>query len=174
MARKTNWHLKKLNLRQRAVADFYLADPARNQTKAYRKAYTKASAATAANCAARLFAQPAMQAYIEAKLAPKLKKLDVTQERILREMAAIAFFDPGQIFDEHGRMLPIPKLPEEVRRAISGFDYVKQGKRTVVRPRFVSKDACLRMLGLTQRMFVERFEGKVGKSHEEALDELEK
>lgn len=167
------WIAKKLNAKQKAVADAYLVDPARQQTAAYLKVY-KCTPQEAATAASRLFRQPIMKAYLEAKLAPKLKKLDVTQERILREMAAIAFFDPGQIFDEHGRMLPIPKLPEEVRRAISGFDYVKQGKRTVVRPRFVSKDACLRMLGLTQRMFVERFEGKVGKSHEEALDELEK
>lgn len=148
------WVAKKLNAKQKAVADAYLVDPARQQTDAYLKVYqcTRQEAATAAS---RLFRQPVMKAYLEAKLAPKLKQLDVTQERILREMAAIAYLDPAELYDERGRLLPIRQLPEQVRRALT-LDYDRRGR---LRPRAIDKAQALKLLAQTQRMLVERVGG---------------
>ncbi len=38
---------------------------------------------------------------------------------MLQELAAIAFADPGELLDEHGVPLPLNKVPEEARRALS-------------------------------------------------------
>jgi hypothetical protein len=42
----------------------------------------------------------------------------VTTDRVLREYAAVAFFDPADILDENDEMLPTHRLPVAVRRAL--------------------------------------------------------
>lgn len=40
----------------------------------------------------------------------------------MKEMARLAFHDPGQLFDDDGNLIPIKDLPEDARRAISSLD----------------------------------------------------
>ena len=47
-----------------------------------------------------------------------LKQTEASTERVLKELAAIAFPDPGQFFDEHGNLLPMDAVPAEARRAL--------------------------------------------------------
>ena len=40
----------------------------------------------------------------------------------------LAYLDPAGLFDKKGKLLPLSKLPEEVRRAIVGFEVITQPK----------------------------------------------
>jgi len=48
--------------------------------------------------------------------------MDIEEERIIREVAVIAFNDPAKFFDADGNLLPITEMPEEARRALAGFE----------------------------------------------------
>ena len=85
-------------------------------------------------------------------------RLGVTRERVLQELARIAFFDIKDIFDEQGRLLPTSEIPEDARRALGGLtleELVRQGQEgagdlmlpgTLKKVRIVDKLRALEML----------------------------
>jgi phage terminase small subunit len=81
-----------------------------------------------------------------------MQSVGVSIERALKELADVAFLDPGVIFDERNCVKPIGEWPESARRAVSSFDVTEypNGSRTV-KVRFLSKieaaDKLLRALG---------------------------
>ena len=50
------------------------------------------------------------------------KKLDVTPEGVLREIACIAFNDPRNVYDDNGKLLPIHEWDDEAALAISSVE----------------------------------------------------
>ena len=50
------------------------------------------------------------------------KKLEITKERVLKELACIAFLDPRAIWNEDGSAKAICELDEDTARAIAGFE----------------------------------------------------
>jgi len=77
-----------------------------------------------------------------------------TVERIRKELAAIAFFDPKTLFDEKGEMLRLEDIPEYARRCISSIEIYGDKKKVKVH----SKVTALEMLAKHLGMFVERYE----------------
>lgn len=55
---------------------------------------------------------------------PPLRPAD--DENILLEIRRIAYFDPGELFDEEDKPIPIAQLPADVRAAISGLEAIEQ------------------------------------------------
>ena len=45
-------------------------------------------------------------------------------ERVVAEMGCIAFFQPGELYDEGGRMLPVKELPPHVQAALGNIESV--------------------------------------------------
>jgi len=93
---------------------------------AYQMAYPSVKKKASAKAAAsRLLKSPAVKAYLAERTGEIEKTVDVvvaiTKDRILREEGLIAFQDIGDIFDETGAILPIHKMPEAARRAISSI-----------------------------------------------------
>jgi phage terminase small subunit len=76
---------------------------------------------TAAQQGCRLLKSKAGQDAIAQARLRILKKTEISLERWRRELAAIAFCDPLELFDARGNPLPITKMPPDVRRAVSGF-----------------------------------------------------
>lgn len=68
-------------------------------------------------------------------------------DKTLRELSAIALFDPRSLFDRKGNLLPLRKLPVEAFRAIESFETensVKGGRKVrTERVKFVDKRAVL-------------------------------
>jgi len=95
-------------------------------TNGYNAAAAARSAGFAESSAntqgAKLVAKPRVKAAIDALIAPTLKKLNVTKDRIIEELALIAFSDIGEAFNANGDLLPIHDMPESIRRALSGID----------------------------------------------------
>jgi phage terminase small subunit len=46
-------------------------------------------------------------------------------DRSLREMARVAFSDIRELFDEHGKLLPVTRWPEDIARAVAGVEVVR-------------------------------------------------
>jgi hypothetical protein len=51
-----------------------------------------------------------------------LKAIEVSNERVLLEVAAVAFMDPGDLLDEHGYMIDTHLIPSAIRR---GFEFTE-------------------------------------------------
>lgn len=59
------------------------------------------------------------------------RKANITQERILIEMARLAFFDPRKLFDAEGNPMSITNLCDDAAAAINGLDVVTVGNGEV-------------------------------------------
>ena len=80
-----------------AAVSYTHLDVYKRQTQAYIRAGY--SARTAHNCASRLMAKAGVRARIDELMAVRSRRTGVTQERVVRELARIAFVDPTQAID---------------------------------------------------------------------------
>jgi phage terminase small subunit len=142
--------------------------------------------------AQRLLADPVVRGIIDARLQERFERseallrakaaeADITAERVLEELARVAFADIGQCFDAEGKLLPIKQIPEFMRRAIGGFDVVKRKNHArdgdtdeVEKVRLIDKSRALELLSRYFGMLVERKEvGKPGEFKRLSDTELE-
>jgi phage terminase small subunit len=103
-----------LSTPQRRFVDEYLSHA--NGTRAYRAAYPGATYAAARTAAARLRKVPAVAAELKAGRAAQRQRTRLDADRLLRELAAVAFSDIGDLFDADGHPLP-PHLIDPVSRS---------------------------------------------------------
>lgn len=93
------------------------------------------SAKTAHVQGPRLLGNVRVRAAIERFQAGLAGKIEVEVERVVRELAALAFLDPRDLFDANGKLLPVCDIPEQARRAIAAIEveelYGKEGRQTV-------------------------------------------
>lgn len=76
--------------KQKIFADEYLIDL--NATRAYRAAYPNCKKDSSADAAARkLLGNTRIQTYITERMEERKKRTEITQDRVLNELAAIAF-----------------------------------------------------------------------------------
>jgi phage terminase small subunit len=147
-----------LNPKQAAFAAEYLVDLNATQA-ALRAGY---SARTAKAQGSRLLTVVDVQAAIQAEQKIRAKRVETTTDRIVTELAHIAFFDPADLVAV-GVTCPedIAKLPEHVRRAIVGWGWDRFGNFTL---KFAPKTTALDLLGRHNGMFKDRVEvtGKDG------------
>jgi len=61
-----------------------------------------------------------------------LSHLHITKERILKELARIAFADPQNMFDENDKLLSINDMPEDARKVIAGIEVVSGPKDSII------------------------------------------
>jgi phage terminase small subunit len=85
----------KLTPKQQRFADEYLIDLNATQA-AIRAGY---SPATAEQQGSRLLSNAKVRAYIDERMAEHSRRTGVTQERIIRELARIAFVNPPEVVD---------------------------------------------------------------------------
>lgn len=113
---------KKLNAKQQRFVDEYLIDLNATQA-AIRAGY---SARTAAAIGAENLTKPEIAEAIAAAMNERAKRTEITQDRVLQELARIAFFDPRKLFDADGRPLPISELDDDTAAAIAGLDVFEE------------------------------------------------
>lgn len=108
----------------------------------------------------RLLAHPTVRQMMKEQHRSLLAKLGVTQERVWAEIAGIAFLDPLELFTDTGELRSMAEVPENIRRAISGFKITHKvfgddGEVTEKEIKFVSKDAALEKLARLTGLFKE-------------------
>lgn len=134
-----------LNERQRRFTREYLVDL--NAAAAARRAGY--SDRTADRIGHRLLSHVEIAAAIQAERVARSHRTQVTTDRVIRELADMAFYDPGDIgAAEISGPADIAKLPEPVRRAIVGWSWDKQGRFTLkLSPKTPALDLLGRHLG---------------------------
>ena len=94
-----------------------------NATAAYRRAGYKDTPAANGN-AARLIANDSIQATLKSLRDARKKRLEVTADRVLQELACLAFSDIGEVLDFSGADVKLRlacDIPEAARRALASM-----------------------------------------------------
>ena len=142
--------------KQKIFADEYLIDL--NATRAYRVAYPSVKKnETAAAAAARMLRNVKVAAYIQERMQERQKRTEITQDRVLQELAAIAFAkadDYAEIKDECVRIKDTEEVNEQQVRAIAGIEQGKFG----IKVKLNDKEKALELLGRHFGMFKDKLE----------------
>ena len=102
-----------------------------HQDEAYVEAGYRARGAAARVNASRLLTKANVRAALDEGRKRASDKAEVTAERILREEMRLAFFDPARLVDKKGKLLPLHKLSQDIRRAIVGLEIIEQPKQNL-------------------------------------------
>lgn len=111
--------VRSLPPRQQMFVAEYLANGMNATQAAIKAGY---SAKTAESQACRLLRNVKVAEEIGARAEKVLAKREITAERVLDEIAKMAFFDPRKLFRADGALVPIAELDEECAAAIAGVD----------------------------------------------------
>ena len=120
MARNRNG----LTPKQQAFCDLYRAsgddDVRGNAKRCYMIAYGATASSAEAN-GPRLLKDPHVAEYLKQKRLQAEEKADISEQRILDELACMAFLDPAHLYEENGDIKCIHDMPEDARRALVGM-----------------------------------------------------
>ena len=156
--------------KQKIFADEYLIDL--NATRAYRKAYPNCKKDSSADAAARkLLGNTRIQKYISDRMEERHKRTEVTQDRVLQELAYIAFArvtDYATVRDDVVKIKNTDELTEEQIRAISG---IKEGKFGI-ELKLNDKEKALELLGRHLGMWNDKLDIKTP-AIDESIKEME-
>lgn len=167
--------------KQLIFANEYLIDL--NGTRAYKEAYPSVkNDNTAAAAATRLLHTPEVEKYINERIKDRLERIEVTQDDVIQELAAIAFANeseyakvvtkPVMIKTSDGEYVPaldsegnqmyyqaveITETDELTRRQIKAISGIKQGKNGIELTTY-DKVKALELLGRHLGMFKDKVE----------------
>lgn len=108
-----------LTPKQKLFVAEYLAN-GMNATEAAKSAGY--SAKTAHSQGPRLLDNVEVAAAIDAKINKTLGKLDITAEKVLQEIAKMAFLDPRKLFASDGSLIPIHELDDHTAASVAGLE----------------------------------------------------
>lgn len=112
---------KKLKPKQAAFVREYLIDLNATQA-AIRAGYSKA---TARAIGYENLTKPDIQEAIREAMNERSKRTEITQDRVLQELARIAYSDPRHLYDEDGSLKPIHELSDEAAASLAGFEVLE-------------------------------------------------
>jgi phage terminase small subunit len=113
---------RKLTARQRRFVAEYLIDLNATQA-AIRAGFAPGSAKVTAS---RLLTNPNLAAEIERRQAAHLRALELKAAEAIALNAERARFDPAELLDAEGNLLPIHRMPLRVRRVLKKFKLIKR------------------------------------------------
>jgi phage terminase small subunit len=113
-----------LTPKQQRFVEEYLIDL--NATQAYLRAGYKVKPASARVQSCRLLADPNIALAIEEAKARRSERVEITQDRVLQEIARIAFFDVRKLYREAGGMLDPHELDDDAAAVLVGVDIVEE------------------------------------------------
>ncbi len=152
--------------RLRLFVETYISN-GRNATQAAIK--TGYSAKTAGQQGARLLKDVKVQELLQTRQEAIANRLEITTERTLLERARLAYYDIGEIA-KAGIAGPkdIAKLPEDLRRIITGWKWDKDGRFVLM---FADKGEHLTALDKHLGLY-DKDNAQKGKAEAEALREF--
>ena len=147
---------RKLTPKQAAFVEEHAIDM--NATAAAKRAGY--SAKTAGWIGPQLLAKTHIAAAIAEKRADRSERTGITADRVLQELARVAFFDPRKAFNDDGSMKPLSELDDDTAATIAGLDLAEirdsEGqpigvlKKIKIADKLVALDKLARHLGLLQ------------------------
>lgn len=156
--------------KQKIFADEYLIDL--NGTRAYKVAYPRVKSDEVAKAAAsRLLTDVNVAAYIAERMEARQKRTEITQDRVIEELAAIAFAratDFAQIVNGNVVLTDTANLTDNQIKAIAG---IKEGKNGV-ELKLNDKEKALELLGRHLGMFKDKLEVSGLDEEKNKLDDI--
>jgi phage terminase small subunit len=137
--------LAKLTARQQRFVEEYLVDL--NATKAAERAGYSPRAARMHG--SRLMMNDDIAGAIFEAQQARARRTDITADRVVQELAVIAFSDLGEVFDNESgtlRMRRFSEMSEHVRRALESVREQPTEKGVILSVKLHSKVAALKML----------------------------
>ena len=164
---------------QKRFCEEYMIDL--NATRAYKIAYPSCKKDETANAnSSRLLRNDKVKEYIEIKQKELEEKSGVTQQRIIDELAKIAFADIRKAYDGNGNLKSIQDIDDETAGAIVGIEsfeeyegrgedreYIGDTKKI----KMADKIRAAELLGKHLGMFKEKIE--ISKSSEDTIKEID-
>jgi phage terminase small subunit len=125
MARKTTQKRAKAGnsskeTRYKLFVEAYLQNGGNVTQAAVSAGYSPRSAY---NAGSRLMKVAAIRQKLAETRARSFAGMEITTDRILREVARLAFFDPRQLFDEKGDIRAIHEMDDDTAAAIASVDH---------------------------------------------------
>lgn len=113
--------IDKPTARELRFGDEYLIDLNGKQA-AIRAGY---SPKTAEQQASRLLRKVKVQEYIAQRIKEREHRTEITQDRVLKELARIAFFDIRKLYNSDGTLKRPDELDDDAAAVLSGIDIVE-------------------------------------------------
>ncbi|MGO9770926.1 MAG: terminase small subunit [Roseiarcus sp.] len=126
---------EKLTPKQKRFIEEFLLDL--NGTAAYKRAGYNAKGHGAEVNAAKLLSNTEVASAISAAQAKRSRRTEVTADRVIQELAAIAFADPRKLFNADGSMNALHEVDDNTRGAL--VVEVNQGMDSEGNPTFTRK-----------------------------------
>lgn len=150
---------EQLNPREIAFVYHYLENGGKNGAAAAIAAgYAESSAKVQAS---RLLSNPRVREVIDRHMKKSLDKLEVSRDRILTELARIAFFDIRKCFNDDGSLKKITELDDDTAAALAGMDVIElegESESWLKKFKATDKKGALELLGKHLKMFTDKVE----------------
>jgi phage terminase small subunit len=137
-----------------------------NVTRAAMRAGYEAEPSMAAARGMALLRKQSVKYEIALAMSEHMYQYNVTQDGIIQELAAIAFFDPKDLFDNDGKMRDVHDMPQQARKALLSFDQEmlfekgEGGEKMIVgqtrKLRFHSKEKALELLTKLMGLYTDK------------------
>lgn len=155
--------LKKLNNQELIFTGQYLIclDP---QEAAIFAKYSKTTARTKAYLwvsDSEKNPKPHVYQAVQAAMAKREKRTEITQDMVVKELARLAFVDHRKFYDENNHLIPITELDDDTAAALAGFEHVtirdekKEDAEYVKKIKTYDKKGSLELLGRHLKMFTD-------------------
>lgn len=125
----------------------YLVDLNATQA-AIRAGYSEKTAGATGN---ENLQKPEIADAVRQAMEERGERTEITADRVLVEIERLALYDPKDFLDVTGPK-DIALLPEDVRRAITGWKWDRQGNFIIT----FAKEAALQMLGRHHKLFTDK------------------
>ena len=111
--------------KQEVFANEYLIDL--NATRAYKVAYPAVKKdETAAQAGSRMLRNVKVAEYIQEKMNQREKRTEITQDRVLQELAKLGFLDVRGFYDKDGNPKDLAELDDGIAACIVGLDVLEE------------------------------------------------
>jgi phage terminase small subunit len=135
------------------------------QVRAFMQVYPGQSYDNARTESSKVFAKPHIKSRIKELRDERNKRLEISADKVLAEIAKLSFYDPRDFFDSDGRLKPIDELDPDHAAVIAGIEtthkVVGEGKDGIVvltKIKLPDKGANLERLGKNLKLFTEKKE----------------
>jgi len=128
-----------------------------NAYQSYRYAFPDAKENSARTLGVRLLSRVHVKKEIDRRIAERAEKAKISQEKVLLELAKIAFANPKDIFTKSGGLIDVANLENDVASAVASIQIdsnnVGRHKVTTKKIRFHDKIRALQLVGRHIGMF---------------------
>jgi phage terminase small subunit len=119
-----------LTPKQQRFVDEYLIDL--NAAAAYKRAGYAARGNSAEASAARLLRNAQVRSFLTERMKARERRTEITQDRVLQELARIAFFDIRKLYNADGTLKRPDQLDDDAAAVLAGVDVTEQTTHEMV------------------------------------------